>query len=131
MSTGRTENAGSTPSPLAAVDALLDDVATWTTGNASALWLLVAASLVADTSLTVYGLELGLTERNPVAVDLIETVGVVPALLSLKAVAVGVGVAGWAVLPPDYRGLVPASLAVPWTLASVLNVVAVGSALLF
>jgi hypothetical protein len=131
MSTGRTENAGSTPSTLASVDALLDDVATWTTGNASALWLLVAASLVADTSLTVYGLELGLTERNPVALDLIESVGVVPALLSLKAGAVGVGVAGWAVLPPDYRGLVPASLAVPWTLASVLNVVAVGTALLF
>jgi uncharacterized membrane protein len=107
----------------------LDALATRTTTHASVLWLVAVATLVADGALTVYGIRLGLTEVNPVAAGLIADVGVVPALAILKGVAVAVAVVGWVVMPADYRGLVPAGLALPWAFASVVNVVVVGLAL--
>ncbi|AZH25698.1 DUF5658 family protein [Haloplanus aerogenes] len=109
--------------------AYLDAVATRTTAHASWLWAVALASLVADGVLTIYGIRLGLTEVNPVAADLIASVGALSALALLKGGAVGVAVAGWVVMPDDYRGLVPAGLALPWVVASVMNVVAVGLAL--
>jgi len=107
----------------------LDAIATLTTTYATWLWVAAMATLVADSALTVYGLRLGLTEVNPVAAGLIADVGVVGALALLKAGAVAVAVVGWVVMPADYRGLVPAGLALPWAFASVVNVVAVGLAL--
>jgi hypothetical protein len=107
----------------------LDAVATWTTARASWLWAVALATLFADAALTVYGIGLGLTEVNPVAASLIADAGVVPTLALLKGGAVGVGVAGWVVMPDDYRGLVPAGLALPWAVATVLNCVAIGLAL--
>jgi hypothetical protein len=107
----------------------LDAVATRTTAYASWLWVVAVASLVADGVLTVYGLRLGLTEVNPVAADLVASVGVLGALALLKGGALTVAVGGWTVMPDDYRGLVPAGLALPWVAASVLNCVAVGLAL--
>jgi hypothetical protein len=107
----------------------LDAIATLTTTYAGWLWVAAMATLVADSALTVYGLRLGLTEVNPVAAGLIADVGVVGALALLKVGAVAVAVVGWTVMPADYRGLVPAGLALPWTFASVVNVVAVGLAL--
>ena len=107
----------------------LDALATRTTTHATVLWIVAMTTLVADGALTVYGIRLGLTEVNPVAADLIADVGIVPALAILKGGAVAVAVVGWVVMPADYRGLVPAGLALPWAFASVVNVVAVGLAL--
>ena len=107
----------------------LDDLATATTTHAAALWVVAMATLVADGALTIYGIRLGLTEVNPVAAGLIADVGIVPALALLKSGAVAVAIGGWVVMPPDYRGLVPTGLALPWAAASVVNVVAVGLAL--
>jgi hypothetical protein len=109
--------------------AYLDAIATRTTANASWLWVVAVASLAADGVLTAYGLRIGLTEVNPVAADLVASVGVLAALVLLKGGALTVAVAGWFVMPDDYRGLVPAGLALPWVIASVLNFVAVGLAL--
>jgi len=107
----------------------LDAVATHTTAHASWLWAVALASLAADGALTVYGIRLGLTEVNPVAADLIASVGTLGALALLKGGALTVAVVGWVVMPEDYRGLVPAGLALPWVSASLMNVVAVGLAL--
>ena len=107
----------------------LNALAARTTTHAAVLWIVAMATLVADGALTVYGIRLGLTEVNPVAAGLIADVGIVPALAILKGGAVAVAVVGWIVMPADYRGLVPAGLALPWTFASVVNVVAVGLAL--
>jgi hypothetical protein len=107
----------------------LDAVATATTTYAPWLWLAAMVTLVADGALTIYGIRLGLTEINPVAAGLIADVGIVPALALLKGGAVAVAVVGWVVMPADYRGLVPAGLALPWGLASAVNVLAVGLAL--
>jgi len=107
----------------------LDALATATTTYAGGLWVVAMVTLVADGALTVYGIRLGLTEINPVAADLIARIGIVPTLALLKSGAVAVAVVGWVVMPADYRGLVPASLALPWAAASLVNVVAVALAL--
>lgn len=111
------------------VGGALNAAATAATAHASWLWTAAMATLLLDGALTIYGIRLGLTELNPVAADLIADVGIVPALALLKSGAVGVAVVGWFVMPADYRGLVPAGLALPWAFASVVNVVAVGLAL--
>jgi hypothetical protein len=120
--------AGETVGP-AVGGAYLDAIATRTTAYASWLWIVAVASLVVDGITTAYGLRIGLTEVNPVAADLVASVGVLAALALLKGGAVGVAVAGWFVMPDDYRGLVPAGLALPWAVASMLNLLAVGLAL--
>ncbi|MFB6256200.1 MAG: DUF5658 family protein [Haloplanus sp.] len=117
-----------TPQPAVGGDGL-NGIATLTTRYAEWLWVVAMAALVADSTLTVYGLHLGLTEINPVAAGLIADVGIVAALALMKVGAVAVAVVGWFVMPTDYRGLVPAGLALPWVLASVVNVVTVGLAL--
>lgn len=104
----------------------LDAVATRTTTHAPLLWAVAVASLVADGVLTAYGIRLGLTEFNPVAADLMAHVGALPALALLKGGALTTAVAGWVVMPENYRGLVPAGLALPWVVASLLNCLAIG-----
>lgn len=101
-------------------------IAQLTTVHATGLWTAVIAGLVLDAVLTVYGIRLGLTESNPVAADLIASVGVVPALLILKTAALAVGVGGWMLFSEPYRGLVPAGLAIPWLGASVANAITIG-----
>ncbi|WP_049936195.1 DUF5658 family protein [Haloplanus natans] len=129
MSTDTAESRSRETTWIAVHGGGLDAIAPLTTTYAGWLWVAALASLVADSALTVYGLRLGLTEVNPVAAGLIADVGVVGALALLKVGAVAVAVVGWTVMPADYRGLVPAGLALPWTFASVVNVVAVGLAL--
>lgn len=85
------------------------------------LWAVALLALLGDLVLTVYGLEQGLTEANPVARAAVERYGYV-ALAGLKAVALLVGVLGWVVLPRRYRAVIPLALAVPWTFAVVVNV---------
>lgn len=107
----------------------LASLAARTTAYAPWLWAAVIVGTVLDAALTVYGIRLGLAEGNPVAADLIADVGVVPALALLKGGALAVGVGGWVVMPDDYRGLVPAGLAVPWVGASAANALTIGLAL--
>lgn len=84
------------------------------------LWGLVVVSTVADTLLTYYGIERGLTEGNPIARFGLERFGYA-ALGALKLFALGVGLLGRSVLPASYGAVVPLGLAIPWTIASLIN----------
>ncbi|WP_251343433.1 DUF5658 family protein [Haloplanus halophilus] len=127
MSTNRTEAARSSETVGPSVGgSSLARLAARPTAYAGWLWALTVAALLLDGALTLVGIRLGLTELNPVAASLIAEVGVLPALAALKGGAVGVGLAGWVVMPADYRGLVPAGLALPWTLATLVNLFTVG-----
>lgn len=94
----------------------------WTTlGEYEAvLWGLVVFSMLADTLLTYYGIERGLTEGNPIARYGLEQFGYW-ALGALKLFALGVGLAGRNLLPDGYTAVVPLGLAIPWTVASLIN----------
>ncbi|WP_293032521.1 DUF5658 family protein [Natronococcus sp.] len=85
-----------------------------------ALWVLVVLSLVGDVVTTFVGLQLGLAESNPIARNVIYSHGLA-GMLALKAVAVGVGLACRPFLPQLYRVIVPAGLAIPWTVAVGIN----------
>lgn len=111
----RTDAATLTNRPLIAVDA---------TTLEGLLWGLVIVSLIADVVTTFVGLHLGLAEANPVARGAIQHLGLV-GMLGLKFAAIGVGIACRQFLPPRYRPIVPAGLAVPWTLAAVSNLYAI------
>ena len=89
-------------------------------GIERALWVLVAAALVGDLLTTYYGLQLGLTESNPVARAALERFGFA-AMAAMKLFAVGVGVFCRQFLSGRHVLLVPAGLAVPWTAAVVVN----------
>ena len=91
------------------------------TGAERYLWWLVLLSLTLDIALTYHGVNRGLTEANPIVRLAMERVGTVVALLSLKGFAVVVGCVGWSILPRKYRGIVPLGMALPWTIASLLN----------
>ncbi|WP_251330574.1 hypothetical protein [Haloplanus pelagicus] len=130
MATNRTETGSSRSSepvgpPVGG--AYANWIAARTTAYAGWLWALVVVVLLLDGSLTAVGIRLGLTELNPVAAGLIADIGVLPALAVLKGGAITVGLAGWVVMPADYRGLVPAGLAVPWTVAALVNLFTVGA----
>lgn len=86
----------------------------------AALWGLVLASMLADTVLTYYGIERGLTEGNPIARYGLEQFGYA-ALGALKLFAIGVGLLGRSVLPASHTAVVPLGLAIPWTIASLIN----------
>ena len=84
------------------------------------LWILVFVSLVGDIVTTVIGLQLGLSESNPVARQAIDGFGI-GGLLGLKLIAVGIAIACRPLLPVTYRPIIPAGLAIPWTIAMVAN----------
>lgn len=84
------------------------------------LWVLVACSLVGDLATTFLGLHLGLSESNPVARGVIDGYGFV-GMLVLKGFAVGVALCCRPLLPKFYRPIVPAGLALPWTVAVCIN----------
>jgi hypothetical protein len=114
---------------LSAVERRIRAVATRVTAHARTLWVVVAATLL-DSVLTVYGVHIGLSEANPVAANLIESLGPVAALVTLKSGALAVGGLGWVAMPTDYRGVVPLGLATPWVAATLANAVTVTVALL-
>ncbi|WP_306057215.1 DUF5658 family protein [Natronococcus wangiae] len=91
-----------------------------------ALWILVGVSLVADIVTTFVGLHLGLAESNPIARNAIYSHGLV-GMIALKALAIGVGLACRPILPRAYRAIVPAGLALPWTIAVFVNVYMISS----
>lgn len=92
------------------------------------LWVLVAASVVADVGTTFVGLHLGLAESNPVARVAIDGYGLL-GMVALKAVAVAVGLACRSALPVAYRPIVPAGLATPWVLAACINLYVISTVL--
>jgi hypothetical protein len=82
-------------------------------------------TLLGDVMFTLIGLSVGATEGNPIARQLMETIGTLPAMAILKLSALAVAVFGWSLLPPSARIVVPMGLAVPWGLATALNVAVV------
>jgi hypothetical protein len=92
------------------------------------LWAVVVASMVADLLLTYHGVENGLRESNPVANAALERFGHA-ALVALKLFAIGVGLACRPLLPREYVAVVPLGLAIPWVVASLINVVVISTAL--
>ncbi len=85
-----------------------------------ALWAVVVLAALADVLLTYYGLQIGLTEANPVARGAIEGYGYWT-MLVLKGGALSVGVACWVALPDRFSPVVPLGLAIPWVVASAIN----------
>lgn len=86
------------------------------------LWIVAAAALTGDVVTTFVGLHLGLTESNPIARTAIDGWGVV-GMVVLKAFAVGVALCCRPLVPREYRLVVPAGLAIPWSIAVVINLV--------
>ncbi len=84
------------------------------------LWVLVLLAALADVLLTYHGLQIGLTEANPVARGAIEGYGYWT-MLALKGGALAVGVACWVALPDRFSPVIPLGLAIPWVVASLIN----------
>jgi hypothetical protein len=88
------------------------------------LWFIVVCAMIADVLLTVYGLELGLAELNPVAVRAISAFGYA-GLGVLKCLALGIGVVCWLLTPHQYAPIIPLGLATPSIIAVCINTVLV------
>jgi hypothetical protein len=86
------------------------------------LWSLVAVSFVLDIGLTYYGLDIGLREGNPVARAFFEAFGVVESMVLMKSVVVGMALAAWVSIPERYRPVIPIGVALPWLVASAINI---------
>ncbi|GAA0198306.1 DUF5658 family protein [Haladaptatus pallidirubidus] len=84
------------------------------------LWFVVVLALVGDLLTTYIGLRTGLTESNPIARGALAEFGFA-ALLGLKAFSLAVGFACRPLLPREYVALIPAGLALPWTIAVFVN----------
>lgn len=80
------------------------------------LWFVALSAMLVDVTLTVHGLNLGLSEQNPVARAALETAGAV-GLYLLKAGAVLTGLCCRALLPSSWTVIVPLALAIPSVLA--------------
>jgi hypothetical protein len=89
------------------------------------LWLLVAAAMLVDVTLTVHGRQLGLVEVNPIARHALGGFGVL-GLYGLKVVALGLGGCCRHVVNDRYGALVPLGLAVPSLAAVVINSLLIG-----
>ena len=92
------------------------------------LWGVVALSLIGDVATTLVGLHLGLVEANPVARSAVDGWGLA-GLFALKAGALGVALCCRPLLEPAYRPIVPAGLAIPWTVATLTNVYTISTVL--
>ncbi len=84
-------------------------------------WLAAVALFVGgDMVTTAGGLAVGAVESNPVALTAIETVGLWPAMLLLKATVLGLVGLLWACSAQRYRAAAPVTLAC-WGAAVVAN----------
>lgn len=84
------------------------------------LWILVAAAMLVDVTLTVHGLQLGLVEVNPIARHALGSFGVL-GLYGLKAVALGLGGFCRLCVGDRYGAIVPLGLAIPSLVAVCVN----------
>lgn len=101
--------------------AQFDRAAEYVTVHEWKLWVIVIVTLLLDVGTTLYGLEVGLTERNPVVNSLRPALGLLGTLVLLKGCVCLVGVTAWRTLPAKYRGLAPLGIALPWSLAVATN----------
>lgn len=85
------------------------------------LWIATLAVVAGDVVTTLYGLSVGLVERNPVVATALAAYGV-PGMLALKGVAVGWAVAVWRLLGRTYGLAALVGLFLPQAVAVVLNV---------
>jgi len=84
------------------------------------LWILVAAAMLVDVTLTVHGRQLGLIEVNPIARHALAGFGVL-GLYGLKLVALGLGGCCRLGVGDRYGPVVPLGLAVPSLIAVCVN----------
>lgn len=103
--------------------------------SGQALWGLVLVAMVLDIALTGVGLSLGLTERNPIALLFIESIGLLGAAVVLKGFVLTVGLVNWLLLPRLFpsqrhrRYLIPLAIALPSWVTVGVNAVLVLSVL--
>jgi hypothetical protein len=97
--------------------------------NEKTLWALVVGALVVDLGLTIYGLELGFSEQNQLAVVFLTSFGAT-GIVALKLGALGLAVGLRQLLPLDYRGLVPLALAIPWWIGAISNAIHIAMVLM-
>lgn len=84
------------------------------------LWMIVLTAMTVDIFLTLYGLQQGLIERNPIALFGMNTIGYA-VLAFLKVPAILIGFLGWLILPKTYRQVNLIGLSLPWIGAISLN----------
>jgi hypothetical protein len=90
--------------------------------SATLLWGLVAVSFVLDIGLTYHGLEIGLKESNPIARSFFAVFGVIESMVLMKGVVVGMALVAWVSVPDRYRPVIPIGVALPWLVASAINI---------
>lgn len=88
------------------------------------LWLLVAIALLADTASTIYGVEAGYVEGNPLMRYALDSLGVV-GIVAITSGVLAVAVACRPLLDGVHRPYVPAAVSTPWIAAALVNVVVV------
>ena len=85
------------------------------------MWGVVAVAIAGDFATTQAGLAAGYSESNPVAQKALEGHGLA-GFAALKAGAVAVALVCRPLLPDDFRAIIPAALALPWLVATALNI---------
>ncbi len=83
------------------------------------IWALAALAAVLDVALTYRGLQLGLTEGNPVVATLLGSAGIV-GLVAVKLVVLGLAVLGRS-LRPRWGPWLSLGMVVPWLGAAGIN----------
>jgi hypothetical protein len=87
------------------------------------VWTLAVLAALGDVVTTAYGLQVGLTEGNPVMHALIAQSGIM-GLVGSKLLVIGLAFAiGTAVFDDNRRVVVPLGLAIPWLLVTATNAI--------
>jgi hypothetical protein len=91
-----------------------------TSGLERRLWVLTGLVLSLDIVTTIIGLQLGFQESNPIARLLLDQYDYL-AFVGLKGFSLMVAIAGWTVMPRQFRYIVPGCVACPWAVGSLVN----------
>jgi hypothetical protein len=116
----RSLQSGTTPTAVTDLAARRDGLTRSVAAVEQQLWLLAVGAMLMDVVLTIHGLHLGLAERNPIALVVLDSLGVV-GLYALKLLALSVGAVTWWVVPDRFAPYVPLGLALPSLAAVVFN----------
>lgn len=95
--------------------------------TAHILWIVGIVAIVGDLVTTIYGLQIGLSERNPFVASVLAQYGLA-GLVGLKLLVVVWITVIWRVLSRRYAIAAMAGLALPQAVAVVLNVATILSA---